>query len=84
MSQCITDLTPPIFLQNPDNDWWNNEKTGDWAENVFREFSLRTKQPMVMRKGNFHELIYLMNQEEVDPEITEKLNAIYDLIKPQF
>ncbi len=76
MDKCIQDLTPPIYLNNPNDEWWNNEKPGDWAETIFREFSLRTHQPIVKRKGNFHELVDFIKLNEIDPEIKEKLDAI--------
>ena len=79
---CITDLTPPIYISDPQNIWWNDTKLGDWAEAIFREFSRITNQPLVMRKSNFHELIPLLKPEEVDLEITEKLDALYEVIKP--
>jgi len=83
MRNCINDITAPLYLANRQDDWWNNEKLGDWAENVFREFSKRTNQPLVMRKSNFHELILFMKPSEIDHEITEKLDAIYEVIKPE-
>lgn len=81
MKACITDLTPPIYINDPTNDWWNDTKLSDWAEDIFREFSKRTNQPMVLRKSNFHELIQLLKPEEVNPEIAEKLDALYEVIK---
>ena len=79
---CIQDLTPPIYLNDTNNSWWSDTKLGDWAEEIFREFSKRTNQPMVMRKSNFNELILLLRPEEVDPEIKEKLDALYEIVKP--
>lgn len=78
---CIKDLTPPIYLSDLNNPWWSDTKLGDWAEEIFREFSKRTNQPMVMRKSNFHELIPLLKPEEVDIEIKEKLDALYEVVK---
>jgi hypothetical protein len=82
MSACISDLTAPQYLKDRNDAWWKNEKLSDWSENIFREFSKRTGQTLVMRKSNFHELISLLKTDEVNPEITEKLDAIYKVIKP--
>ena len=82
MEKCIADLTPPIFLNDQTNQWWDDEKLGDWAEEIFREFSKRINQPIIMRKGIFHELIEFVNPEEIDQEISEKLDALYEIIKP--
>lgn len=83
MLQCITDYTAPQYLKNRLDKWWVDEKLGDWAENIFREFSKRTNQPLVMRKSNFHELVLLLKPEEIDNEITEKLDAIYGVLKTE-
>jgi hypothetical protein len=82
MSACISDFTAPQYLKDRNEPWWQNEKLSDWTENIFREFSKRTGQPIVMRKSNFHELVSLLKTDEVNPEITEKLDAIYNVIKP--
>jgi AAA15 family ATPase/GTPase len=83
MNEVIKDLYPPLYLNNLNNDWWKTEKMSDWAERVFAEFFKRLKQPVSMRKGNYHELISFLKQEEVHPEIKEKLDAIYDVIKTE-
>lgn len=82
MESCISDFTPPLYLKNRNDNWWNNEKMSNWAENIFREFSQRTGQHLLMRKSNFHELILFLNPNDVHPEIIEKLDAIYEVIKP--
>jgi ABC-type cobalamin/Fe3+-siderophores transport system ATPase subunit len=83
MENCIRDLTAPQFFNDPNAEWWDNEKLGDWAEMILKEFSKRTNQPMVLRKGTFYELIAFLKIEEIDLEITEKLDAIYQVIKPE-
>lgn len=82
MQNCINDLTAPQYLKDKSHEWWTNEKLGDWAEDIFREFFIRVQQPMTMRKSTFYELIPLMKIEEMDHEIKEKLDAIYEVIKP--
>lgn len=82
MERCISDFTAPQYLKDRNEKWWENEKLSDWAENIFREFFQRTEQPLLMRKSNFHELISLLKPTEVNTEITEKLDAIYEVIKP--
>jgi hypothetical protein len=82
MRACISDLTPPQYLRDLKDKWWSTEKIGDWAESVFQEFYKRTEQPIGMRKGSFHELIFLLKPEEIDKEIIEILDALYQIIKP--
>ncbi len=69
INKCISDFTAPQFVRDRKNVWWNDEKLGDWAENIFREFYKRIHQPLLMRKSNFHELIYLLKKNEIDAEI---------------
>jgi AAA15 family ATPase/GTPase len=83
MKTVIEDIFPKLYLENKEDDFWKNEKMSDWAERVFNEFYKRIEQPVNMRKGNFHELISLLTPQEVHPEIIEKLDAIYEVIKPE-
>jgi len=80
MQQVINDFTAPQYLRNRLDKWWNDEKLSDWAENIFKEFSARVGQPIIMRKSNFHELILLLKPDEVDLEIIEKLDAIFRVV----
>jgi ABC-type cobalamin/Fe3+-siderophores transport system ATPase subunit len=82
IQSCIQDLTPPIYLNDITNPWWSDTKLGDWAEGIFREFSKRTNQALVMRKSNFHELIKFLKHDEVSPEIVEKLDTLYEIVRP--
>ncbi len=82
METTINDLTAPIYLKEPNHDWWNNEKLGDWAENIFREFYSRLQLPMDMRKGRFHELVRFLEPKEVPKEVRDKLDEILNLLKP--
>jgi AAA15 family ATPase/GTPase len=82
MKDVIEDVFPKLYLDNPDDEFWKNEKMSEWTERIFIEFYKRIEQPLNMRKGNFHELIQLLKPEEVHPEIVEKLDAIYEVIKP--
>ncbi len=82
MEKCITDLTAPQYLKDENSEWWDNEKLSEWAESIFREYFKRINKPMTMKKSNFHELIELLQKEEIDPEVIEKLDLIYEIIKP--
>jgi len=82
MSQVINDIFPKLYLENPGDNFWKDEKMSDWAERIFHEFFKRIGQPVFMRKGNFHELINFLKPEEVHPEIIEKLDALLEILKP--
>ncbi len=83
MKEVVSDIFPKLYLDNLSDDFWKNEKMGDWAERIFKEFYKRIGQSIDMRKGNFHELIALLLPHEIHPEITEKLDALYEVLKPE-
>jgi len=82
MQKVIEKYTIPAYLQNINDSWWDNAKlSDDWLDVIFREFYKEMKLPQDFFKRDYYQLIHLMEPDEIDPEITEKLNAIYDLIK---
>jgi ABC-type Mn2+/Zn2+ transport system ATPase subunit len=81
MNEVIKDVFPPLYLNNREDQWWDNERMSEWAERVFKEFFGRLKLPVTMSKGNFHELITLMKPEDVPAEISDKLNSLHDVLK---
>ena len=54
-------------------------KLSDFAERFFRSLSERTEQPMLLRKGDFHELIPFMAPDAVPDEVGEKLDLLKEL-----
>lgn len=55
-------------------------KLSDFAEEFFRRLAERTGQTMLLRKGDFHELIPFVPREAIPQEVGEKL----DLLKALF
>lgn len=55
-------------------------KLSDFAEEFFRRLAERTGQTMLLRKGDFHELIPIVPREAIPQEVGEKL----DLLKALF
>ncbi|MHC1775814.1 MAG: AAA family ATPase [Lentimicrobium sp.] len=82
MKDSIAEVTPPISLSDMNDEYWGNEKLSEWTEKVFRRFFEKAQQPVTMQKSNFHELIEFIPKEQVDKEIYEKLDAIYEILKP--
>ena len=52
-----------------------------FAEKAFRLFAERERQPIPLNKGEFFQLIDLLQPEEIAPEVTDKLNAIQRLFE---
>jgi AAA15 family ATPase/GTPase len=82
MQKCIEDYTQPINLRDVTSEWWSKAKlTDEWLDLIFPEFYRRLGLPQGFYKRDYYELINLLTPEEVSPEIIEKLDVIYDVIK---
>jgi len=82
MRKTINDLTVPLYLQDLNNEWWSKAKlSDDWMDVIFKEFYKRVGLPQDFYKRDYYQLIKLMKPEEIDSEIIEKLDAIYEVIK---
>jgi ABC-type lipoprotein export system ATPase subunit len=59
-------------------DPWSREikATDDFLDPVFREFFSKLNLPLTFRKSDYHVLAGFMPQEQIDPEIAEKLDQI--------
>ena len=78
MEQCITDMENALSITNKPSPWSDDIKvTDDFLDPLFinylRKLSL---PPNCIRKGSYYELAKLLPREEIDPEITEKLDVI--------
>lgn len=56
-------------------------KLSDFAEEFFRRLAERTEQTMLLRKGEFHELIPLVPREAIPEEVGEKLDLLQALFE---
>lgn len=80
MQEVIQLLVPPIALQNMDDEWWVNEKVSDkFLTRLFDMYFDRLKLPNLMRKSNYHELANFVPIDQINPEVTEKLDAIVEV-----
>ena len=81
MQQAVSAATPPIYLADVNNDWWNRTKlSDDWLDIVFAEFYRQLNAPKDFYKRDYYQLIDSMNRIDIDVEVTEKLDIIYDVI----
>jgi energy-coupling factor transporter ATP-binding protein EcfA2 len=77
MREVFTDLVPPVALRDPSHEWWRNTKvTDDFLDPLFRAFFEKLKLPLTFRKSDYHILARLLPTERIDPEVSEKLDAI--------
>lgn len=81
MEEAISDITPPIYLRDLQNKWWYTAKMSDeWLDLIFPLFFEKIGLPKDFYKRDYYHLINLLSLEEVDNEITEKLDLIQKLV----
>ncbi|MDR0995637.1 MAG: AAA family ATPase [Tannerella sp.] len=83
MQEAIELYTLPIYLKNGNDPWWNDGKlSDDWLDKIFPEFYKALGIPAGKNfKKNYYQLISLMDADEIAPEVQEKLDSIYELLK---
>ncbi len=53
-----------------------NRKMSQFADDVFRDYAEHAKQPILLSKGGYYQMIRFLDPESVNPEIVEKLDLI--------
>lgn len=82
MKQAIQNFTIPAYLNDLRNPFWNNEKLSDkWLDLIFPEFYRLISLPQDFFKRDYYQLIKVLKKEEVDIEIKEKLDDIFEVLK---
>jgi len=81
MHEAIDEVTHLLQIDNLD-PWSHDVKaTDDVLDRVFRVFFKKLKLPLTFRKSDYHVLAKLVPKFRIDPEITEKLDAIVTVAK---
>jgi len=77
MQTIFQESIPPFAFRNPDDAWWRDTKVSDdiIMGRIFREYTHQTTMPL-LRKANYFMLAQYIPDDQLDPEITEKLDAI--------
>ncbi len=79
MYEAIDEVTHLLEIDDQ-NPWSHDVKaTDDVLDRVFRVFFKKLKLPLTFRKSDYHVLAKLAPREDIDPDITEKLNAIVEV-----
>ncbi|OHD54777.1 MAG: hypothetical protein A2Y33_02065 [Spirochaetes bacterium GWF1_51_8] len=83
LNEIINKRIPPVALENPTDSWWNDTKmTDDFLDKIFETYLLQTNQSSsIMNKSKYYLLLQYAKPEEIDPEVTEKLDAIYEVAR---
>jgi predicted ATPase len=82
MQKTIEDITAPMYLKNLNHSWWSETKLSDeWLDKIFHEFYKQLGLLQDFYKRDYYQLIHLMDVKDIAPEITEKLDIIYETLK---
>jgi hypothetical protein len=82
MQKAITKFTIPAYLENLNDEWWNTSKLSDeWLDRIFPElYQLLNVDVGANFIRDYHQLILIINEKDIDIEVTEKLDTIYNLL----
>ncbi len=82
IQELMNDYMPPIAKKDLTESWWFDTKmSDDFLDKVFRQYFRLKKQPVsLMTKSNYYELAALAQPEELDQEVTEKLEVILSVL----
>ena len=82
MQSAIKKYTIPAYLEDLNDDWWDNAKLSDeWLDKIFPEFYKQLDIPQDFYKRDYYQLISLLDKDDIPGEVSEKLDAIYDVLK---
>lgn len=82
MGDAIRDVTQALKTLNKADPWSVDIKaTDEFLDPLFREYFAKLNLPLQLRKAEYHVLASLTPKEKLDPEITEKLDAIVGVAK---
>ena len=78
MNECLVDAIPPRAYRDRSDRWWSETKmSDDFLEPLFAEFFKKSGQKVLLSKGGYYEIARYILPQEIEPEVIEKLDAIY-------
>lgn len=81
METTIKDRFPLFALNDRQDEWWKTTKASEFLTAFFKAFFARLNQYNAMDKSSFYVLARYVPVDLIDPEIIEKLDAIWDIAK---
>ena len=83
MRTAVQKTIAPAHIEDPEDQWWHEEKMSDAIlAPVFSRYFKELGLPVAFNKGDYYRLVALMLPEEVDREIAEKINSLYQFLRP--
>ena len=59
----------------------SSQKASVFLDSVLMHYSEATKTPLLLSKGEYYKLIALMSKEEIDTEIVQKIELIFNILR---
>lgn len=81
MNEAIEDVIPGYARRDLKNSFWKDEKASDWLEKIFEFYFKKLELPIHLRKNKFYHLINFIDSSDLDKEVAEKLDIIYQALK---
>ncbi|MEQ1744787.1 MAG: AAA family ATPase [Saprospiraceae bacterium] len=82
MHEIVSDNTLPRALRDQNDTFWVDEKlTDNWLDRIFADFFSRHSLSPSFFKNDYHFLISLLSDDEIDPEIKEKLDILQKFLE---
>lgn len=82
ITEIMRDEIPKAALKDEKHAWWLDTKISEkFLEKIFSVYCEEKQMPVCLSKGDYYRLALLSRPEELDAEVKEKLDAIYDVVK---
>jgi ABC-type lipoprotein export system ATPase subunit len=82
MREAIREVSGALSTLEKPGPWSADIKaTDDFLDPLFKSFFKKLDLPLRLRKSDYHVLAGLVPKEDIDPEVTEKLDAIVAVAK---
>jgi hypothetical protein len=79
MEVALRRIVPEIARENLDDPYWHQQKASEQLERVLTEYYRSQHRPIELSKGDYATLVGFMDSEEIDQEVIEKLDLIYQI-----
>lgn len=80
IEETITEIESALITLGRGSPWSADIKvTDDFLDRLFEAFFEKLEMTNLMRKTNYHTLVQYLPAEQIDPEVTEVLDAILEV-----
>lgn len=82
MAETIEEISNALAILGEPSPWSPDIKASDnFLDRIFQKYFEKLKLPNIMRKTDYHILASLVEKEDIDSEIIEKLDLIFSVTK---